>query len=242
MTGPDSVDPDRADRAAAAQGYYGRWATVYDVVARYTPGVGSLRAELVRSISPPTAGMVLDMGCGTGANFPYLRERVGPRGTVVGVDFTPEVLDRAGRLVDRSEWENVHLVRGDARFPPIGRRPDAISASFVIGMLEDPATAVGRWCSMVGEGGRIGLMDAARSDRVYGPAVNLPFRALVLVSTPRSRRGRVVSDATALLDARVAAAHRHLRRRCTDVTERTGAFGIVRIVAGTVADDSAPDP
>jgi ubiquinone/menaquinone biosynthesis C-methylase UbiE len=35
---------------------------------------------------------VLDIACGTGANFALLDERVGPAGRVVGVDLSPDML------------------------------------------------------------------------------------------------------------------------------------------------------
>ncbi|EDY43312.2 class I SAM-dependent methyltransferase, partial [Streptomyces sp. SPB074] len=38
---------------------------------------------------------VLDAGCGTGRALAPLRERVGPRGRVLGVDLTPEMLREA---------------------------------------------------------------------------------------------------------------------------------------------------
>ena len=68
---------------STAQAFYGRWARLYDLIATF-PGVGSWRARAVDSLGLSAGDRVVEMGCGTGANFPYLRERVGPEGQVVG--------------------------------------------------------------------------------------------------------------------------------------------------------------
>ena len=41
-------------------------------------------------------GVVIDVGCGTGRALPPLRQAVGPSGTVVALDVTPEMLSQAG--------------------------------------------------------------------------------------------------------------------------------------------------
>ena len=132
--------------------FYGRWARVYDLVARFTPGIGSIRKRLATDLQLDPGETVVEMGCGTGANLPYLRERVGPSGTVVGVDITPGVLTHARDRVRRRGWSNVHVVRGDAIRPPI-ERADVIVGTFVVGMLEDPGDAVARWCDHLETGG-----------------------------------------------------------------------------------------
>ena len=44
---------------------------------------------------------VLEIGCGTGRNLPYLRDAVGPQGRVYGVDISAGMLERAQTLRDR---------------------------------------------------------------------------------------------------------------------------------------------
>lgn len=54
------------------------------------------------------------MGCGPGVNFEPLRNAVGSTGTVVGLDFSAEMVQQAARRVRDNNWSNVHAVRGDA--------------------------------------------------------------------------------------------------------------------------------
>jgi ubiquinone/menaquinone biosynthesis C-methylase UbiE len=220
------------DGVAATQGFYTRWAQLYDAVATRAPGVGRLRESAVAALAPGPGDVVVDLGCGTGANFPYLRERVGPEGTVVGVDFTPGMLARADARVRREGWSNVHVVRGDATRPPV-ERADAVFASFLVGMLSDPAAAVRDWASLVGAGGRLGLLDLARSAG-SGRPLNGLFRAFVLASSPPGTRSRHADSPTAVLDRRVAEAHRTLLDACEGRTHETRALGFARLSAGRV--------
>lgn len=220
-----------SDRTAAAQRFYGRWARLYDLVARRTPGIGDLRGGVADALDLSRGETAVEMGTGTGANLPYLAERVGPEGTVVGVDVTEGVLRRA-RAAEGNR-PGVHLVRGDATRPPIDDA-DAVLGTFVVGMFDDPAAAVDRWCDLVGSGGRVALMDAARSERAYGPLVNAPFLALVIASTP-SRRAFLGSEPPwSLLDRRVAMARDALARRATIEIHEERVAGVVRITAGRV--------
>ncbi len=56
---------------------------------------------------------VLELGCGTGLNLKYLRDAVGSSGSVIGLDLTDSMLDRARERVQKKGWSNITLVRGD---------------------------------------------------------------------------------------------------------------------------------
>ncbi|RDI71305.1 class I SAM-dependent methyltransferase [Halopelagius longus] len=227
------------DGTAATQAFYSRYATVYDLVARRTPGVTDLRESVVAALDPQPGDTVVEMGCGTGANFPHLRERVAPSGTVVGVDFTPGVLDVARDRIEREGWENVHAVRGDATRPPL-READAVLATFVSGMLADPAAAVRTWADVVGPGGRLALGDLGRSTSPLGRPLNAVFAGLVRATTPPGG-GRWTESPAALLDERLVAAHSELERLCTGVRRDVRALGFARVRGGTVRADAVGD-
>lgn len=243
----DSADDADYDPVASAQSFYTRWARAYDVLARYAPGVGSLRQRVVEALDLDRGDVVLDLGCGTGANLPYLREAVGPEGAVVGVDFAPGpaaiARDRAG------SWENVHVLRGDAARPPVrdrserspapprgGHSPDAVLATFVVGMLSNPDVVVRSWADHVGPGGRLALLDLARTAAAPWRLLNPPFAVLTRASAPGSDARRD-ADAVAVLDRRVEAAHESLADCCVDVRRSAHVGGFARIGAGRVAGD-----
>jgi SAM-dependent methyltransferase len=63
----------------------------------------------------PVAGEnVLDVGCGCGATLLELSHRVGPNGSVLGVDISAPMLGRARERVQDKSPQNVHLTLSDA--------------------------------------------------------------------------------------------------------------------------------
>ncbi|GAB3026837.1 class I SAM-dependent methyltransferase [Natronobiforma cellulositropha] len=219
------------ERDEDAQAFYGRWARLYDLLARRTPGIAALRARAADACRLERGDTVVEMGCGTGANLPYLAERVGPEGTVIGVDFTEPVLRRAQALT--ADYPHVQVVRGDATAPPL-ERCDAVLATFVTGMLEKPACAVDDWCGLVGPGGHVVLVNAASSEAWYAPPVNALFHAVVVLSTPPTTRLRYERDPRRLLDGRISSAHARLRERSAALAHETHTGGVVRLTGGRV--------
>ena len=230
------LGPSVAGDATSAQAFYTRVAGLYDVLARYGPLVGLLRRALADALAPERGATVVEFGCGTGANRPYLADRVGPEGTYVGVDFAPGVL-RVARERGRDRGDPGAFVRGDATRPPLGTGGvDACCGAFVSGMLAEPAAAVDTWAGVVGSGGRVALLDLARTTRAGWRALNPAFRAFVRAGSPPGTAASLARSPAAVQDERVAAAHRRLRGVCSDVEYRTVLGGFGRVSAGTVAE------
>lgn len=213
--------------------FYGRWARLYDAIAT-APGVGRWRRRAAERVAGP-GDTVVEMGCGSGANLPYLRDRVGPDGRVVGVDLTGPLLEVARERT--AGTDNVDVVRGDATRPPIAAA-DAVLATFVCGMFADPADAVDGWCDLVGSGGRVALMDASATDRPIGRPLNPLFSAFTAASDPAGDLDDVVRApmkgyGKSLTD-RVDAARAALTDRTVERSFETFALGFVGLQAGRV--------
>lgn len=211
---------------AATRAFYGRWARLYDAVAT-APGVGSWRARTVDALALSPGETVVEMGVGTGANLALLREVVGDEGRVIGVDLTRGMLARASARSEAAGWSNVHLVQGDATRPPVRGEVDAVVATFLVGMLPDPAEAVREWLDLLAPGGRLALLNAARSPYWPLAPLNLAFRGFVRLGSPGWRGGR--SGVTSL-EERIDAATTALAAG-TETHEREllgGGFGRLR--------------
>ncbi|WP_435099172.1 class I SAM-dependent methyltransferase [Halarchaeum sp. P4] len=201
-------------QAARTLAFYDRWARCYDVLARNAPGVSRVRDAAADALALDAGDTAVEMGCGSGANLARLRERVGSTGRVVGVDAVPGMLARARRTgVDAA------LVRADATNPPVAAPVDAVLASFVVGVLDDPARAVEAWCDLLESGGRLVLLEATTSTAPVGRLANPLFRAFVRTGAPGTPAG--AADA---LDSAVADAHAAARERATNCRE-TRLFG-----------------
>lgn len=154
---------------------YDRWARIYDwnpLMALVEPA----RERAVDSMNLAPGDTVVDMGTGTGANLPHLRDAVGPDGTVVGIDVSDGMLARARTRIERRDWDNVSLLRGDVQDPPIDGPVDGICGAFVVSMFDHPDRLITTWTTLV-EDGAVTILYASPSDRWYGPAVNAPLEA-----------------------------------------------------------------
>lgn len=212
--------------------FYGWGAGLYDALAT-APGVDSWRERAADSLELSPGETALEVGCGSGANFTHLRDRVGPTGAVVGVDLVPAMLERASARIGAADWENVHVVRADATSPPADG-VDAVLAAFLIGMLEEPTAAVRAWVDRTAPGGRVTLLNAVRSERPLARPLNPLFRTFVRLGAP-GRRLRRTSPARAL-ERRYARARTALFQTTVDAFEWRLGGGFVALASGRVPE------
>ncbi|MHB9288497.1 class I SAM-dependent methyltransferase [Halobacteriales archaeon Cl-PHB] len=217
---------------AGTRSYYGRWAGLYDLVAS-APVVDGVRERAIRECRLSPGDTVVEMGCGTGANLPSLRAAVGPDGTVVGVDLVPEMLQRARKRVQDNDWANVHVALADATRPPLADDldPDAVLATFVVGMLPDSGGAVRDWLDLLAPGGRLVLLNASRHPSPLAAPANLLFRGFVRLNAAGDRT--TADSPTRRLEAKVDAAREALRAETADATEQRLGLGYLRLNAAT---------
>lgn len=103
---------------------------------------------------------VLDVGCGTGPNFEVLRDAVGPEGRVVGVDFSPGMVQQAEARITEHGWKNVEVVRADAsRVRLDGETYDAAIATFSLSAVADVPGAIENVYTALRPGGRFFVCD-----------------------------------------------------------------------------------
>jgi SAM-dependent methyltransferase len=103
---------------------------------------------------------VLDVGCGAGTDSLVAAQMVGPRGRVVGIDMTPEMLDKARRGAEELGAGNVEFVEAEAeRLPFPDESFDAVISNGVIDLIPDKDAVFSELCRVLKPGGRIQVAD-----------------------------------------------------------------------------------
>lgn len=99
---------------------------------------------------------VLDLGCGAGLDSLIAAQRVGPRGSVIGLDFSEAMLARARQSATALNLAQVEFRPGDAERIPLDEA--SIDVALVNGIFNlNPARAVifGELARVVRPGGRV---------------------------------------------------------------------------------------
>jgi demethylmenaquinone methyltransferase/2-methoxy-6-polyprenyl-1,4-benzoquinol methylase len=133
-----------------------------------------LRRAAVDRLSLRHGDRVLEIGCGTGRNFPYLRRAVGNSGKVYGVDLSSGMLRKARRLCEQNGWDNFELTQRDAADFVAPEPLDAVFFSLSYNTMPHHLSVLRRAWNQIRPGGRLVIMDAKLPPGLGGRLV-LPF-------------------------------------------------------------------
>jgi SAM-dependent methyltransferase len=96
------------------------------------------RHAVVEALPLKRGQVVLDVGCGTGLCCGLLREKVGPGGTVIGIEESPEMAAGAREYIAREGWRNVTVVQSSAEDARLEATADAALFCAVHDILQSP--------------------------------------------------------------------------------------------------------
>ena len=97
---------------------------------------------------------ILDVATGTGIVAIAASEIVGSEGQVIGVDFTPGMLEQARRKIEAAGLENIELIEADVEAIAFeDERFDAIFCATAIVLLSNIPAALQNWYRWIKNGG-----------------------------------------------------------------------------------------
>jgi SAM-dependent methyltransferase len=110
---------------------------------------------------------VLDLGSGGGIDVILSAKRVGPSGTVYGLDMTDEMLALARQNAREAGVLNVHFLKGVIEQVPLpAGSVDVVISNCVINLSVDKPAVLNEIARVVKRGGRIGISDVVAEDRL----------------------------------------------------------------------------
>ena len=103
---------------------------------------------------------VIDLGSGAGNDCFVARHETGPTGKVIGIDFTPAMIDRARCNADTLGYNNVEFRAGDIEQMPVAdNMADVVVSNCVLNLVPDKQIVIAEIFRVLKPGGHFSISD-----------------------------------------------------------------------------------
>ncbi len=142
---------------------YRRRAPRYDITSHAYGLLGyrldAYRRRGIELLALHPGDTVVEIGCGTGANFARLERAIGPTGAIIGVDLSPAMLEQARSRVRREGWANVTLVESGAARYGFPGSVNAILSTYALTLEPSYDDLIRQGANALVPGGRFVVVD-----------------------------------------------------------------------------------
>lgn len=173
------------------------WASL---VAQLDAQIEPLGLEALRALAPVTGERIIDIGCGCGQTSLDLAARVGPSGSVVGVDISVPMLAIARQRSLPAEVRRPEFRQLDAQSEDLGQGVfDVAFSRFGVMFFSEPVTAFTNIRASLKSGGRLGFVCWRALHE--NPWMKAPFDAALPFIPPMALSDPTLPGPFALADA-----------------------------------------
>ncbi|MFC1917578.1 class I SAM-dependent methyltransferase [Chloroflexota bacterium] len=231
------VENERNSRQAVIDVYHQRargydfTLRIFDLFGWFGFNISAWRRQAISTLRLKPGDTVVDIGCGTGNNFPLLYQLVGPNGKIIGVDLSEAMIDQARKRVESNQWDNVELVCADAARYEFPSNVDAVVSIYALILVPDCGRFISNVFQALVPGGRVTILDMAWPQ--YCPLwwryILFFLRSYgVTVGVLRRRPWEIVQKS--------------MRELCQDFSKTRFWFGFFYLACGTVPSIEKADP
>jgi ubiquinone/menaquinone biosynthesis C-methylase UbiE len=150
------------NRTALIRKIYDRRSPYYDrlIMLLSLGHEAEYRKEAVRRLKLKRGDRVLDLGCGTGLNFPLIFDEIGDEGFIVGIDSSYGMLLRAREVCAAMQGARVSLICADVtalQFP--AEYFDALLCTYLFSTIPEYRKSLDMSLNSLKQGGRMAIAD-----------------------------------------------------------------------------------
>lgn len=159
-------------------------------------GLGCGNPKAIADLEPGET--VLDLGSGAGFDCFLAAEEVGESGQVIGVDMTPEMVEKARENVAKTDATNVEFRLGEIEQLPVSDASiDIVISNCVVNLSPAKGQVFAEAFRALAPGGRLAISDVVLSDSLPEDVRDDPdsLSACVAGASPVAKIERLLEDA-----------------------------------------------
>jgi SAM-dependent methyltransferase len=160
---------NKAENMASCCGAGGCSTEVYNIMSEDYSSLGgyNVDADLALGCGLPTqfakikkGDVVVDLGSGAGNDCFVARAETGETGKVIGIDFTPAMINKARENAEKLHFHNVEFRQGDIEHLPItANAADVIISNCVLNLVPDKFAVIKEIARVLRPGGHFSISD-----------------------------------------------------------------------------------